>query len=340
MIKRVLFSAALLVPGTAYAANPSASFTDQVVPAGSDPIACDVGTPYIGSIPAPARAAGFTHCVANYDFTQTASFTSGGNTYQWSNLASWNQCSGASSPLLFNKDYGSPNNCADITVATDDACGGCQTLRMQYQPTDTNGQTWLSSASEAGYPNSAGVHIKHGFYAEGVLRAGTNYTTSCNNACIFESFSADQTLGSCNSCGNVAPIFNEMYDGGGAYAIMGGPNFPSGANWTPAATLDVYETYGWLDTVVNSNSGNNSEGCGVLNEHSPSQACGAVHQDLATAINQPTFEFYPSWVGFQQAPNPVQTEVMNIQRVTIWACNGYANSTSGLPCYTSSLVTY
>src|SRR5690242_7504818 len=100
MIKRVLFAAVLLMPALAYGQNPSASLTDQAA------IACDVGTPYIGSIPAPAKAAGFTHCVANYDFTQTGPFTSGGNTYRWSNLSSWLECAGASSPLIFEKNYG------------------------------------------------------------------------------------------------------------------------------------------------------------------------------------------------------------------------------------------
>jgi glucuronoarabinoxylan endo-1,4-beta-xylanase len=41
MIKQLVFTALLLAPGIAFAADPSASFSDQVVPAGSDPIACN-----------------------------------------------------------------------------------------------------------------------------------------------------------------------------------------------------------------------------------------------------------------------------------------------------------
>jgi hypothetical protein len=66
-IKKLLFTAALLVPGAAYAANPSASFTDQVVPAGSDPIAC--GASPLGDAAADVAAAGFTTCALYSDFT-------------------------------------------------------------------------------------------------------------------------------------------------------------------------------------------------------------------------------------------------------------------------------
>ena len=171
MIKTLFLIGALLVPGLAYAANPSAPFSVQVV----DPpngIACDVGPNYTGTIPAPARAAGFTHCVANYDFTQTQQFTTNGHTYQWSNLSSWLDCAGASNPLLWGKNYGVAMNCSDVSVSTD---GSLQVLRMQYLPSDTNGQTWLNTASQQGYPNSAGIHIKHGYYAEEESRADSTW---------------------------------------------------------------------------------------------------------------------------------------------------------------------
>ena len=51
------FIAALLVPGLAYAENPSADLSVQIVPAGPQ-------------VPAGAQAAGFTTLAANYDFSQ------------------------------------------------------------------------------------------------------------------------------------------------------------------------------------------------------------------------------------------------------------------------------
>jgi hypothetical protein len=93
-----------------------------------------------GAIPAAATQAGFTHCAANYDFTQTGSFTSGGHTYQCSNLSSWLESAGALTLLLFDHDYGIPIDCSDVSVVMDSACN-CQVLQMIYQPTDTSGQT-------------------------------------------------------------------------------------------------------------------------------------------------------------------------------------------------------
>lgn len=123
MIRKLVFTAALLAPGVAYAANPSAAFSDQVVPAGSDPIACAIGPAYTGSIPAPAVAAGWTTCVANYDFTTSSNFTFGGNAYNFSNMSSWLSCaggSGPSSPLWGDDNWGGGNTpCSYMTIGAD-----------------------------------------------------------------------------------------------------------------------------------------------------------------------------------------------------------------------------
>ena len=92
MIKTLFFiSALLLLPGLGYAGNPSAPFSDQVVPA--DPpssVACGYGPNYSGSIPAPAQAAGFNTCAVNLDFGSAA----------LSNPATYIDCMGAGSPIL------------------------------------------------------------------------------------------------------------------------------------------------------------------------------------------------------------------------------------------------
>ena len=67
MQRTLLFAAVLLAPNLAYSADLSV----QAVPASSDGIACDIGPNYTGAVPAAALAAGFTHCAANYDFSNS-----------------------------------------------------------------------------------------------------------------------------------------------------------------------------------------------------------------------------------------------------------------------------
>jgi hypothetical protein len=353
MIKQLIFTVGLLAPGLAYGQNPSASFTDQVVPAGSDPIACDVGTPYIGSIPAPAQAAGFTHCVANYDFTQTGSFTSGGNIYQWTNLSSWLECAGASSPLLYEHDYGDPSNCSDISITTD---GGAQVLQMIYTPTDTNGQTWLATDSSTGYPNSAGIRTHTGFYTEEVWRQTPASFDTCQSympGCIQFDFWSIQVSSSCPSCTDLEFDFVETYgngSGGGNGTSGGGSAIGASACFQCISGYDrtEYNTYGGFNTVTNSGSPN-YEDCWVLNGISRS-LCGSTTVD-ATSLDDTTIEFYPMMVGPQatggnnsKCPggtcSPTGTLTAYIQRMTIWSCAGYSTNTSGSPCFSSSLVSY
>jgi hypothetical protein len=101
-MKRFLLS---VVAGALLAAIPAAVWAvtgapDYSITPSGGAIACDIGPALTGAIPAAATQAGSTHCGANYDFTQAGSFTSGGHTYQWSNLSSWLECAGALTLLL------------------------------------------------------------------------------------------------------------------------------------------------------------------------------------------------------------------------------------------------
>ena len=98
MIKKLFYIAALLLPGLAYAGDPSADLPVQVVPSGGG-IACDVG-PNAPPVPAPAQAAGFTHCALNMDFTTSAV---DGNGVNWQNPNTWlAECNGS---LPVNNTY-------------------------------------------------------------------------------------------------------------------------------------------------------------------------------------------------------------------------------------------
>ena len=127
MIKKLLFTAALLVPGLAYGQNPSTNLSAQVVPAGSDPIACDIGPAYTGSIPAPAQAMGYTHCAANYNFT---------NSY-FTTVSNWLACTddGTTFHLFWLKPLNASVPCNRVNMISD---GGVQTFDLTFTPTDFN----------------------------------------------------------------------------------------------------------------------------------------------------------------------------------------------------------
>jgi hypothetical protein len=113
MIKKLFFTAALLVPGLAYGADPSANLPIQIVPAGP-------------AVPAPAVAAGFTTAAINYDFS--APF--------YATRSNWLDCAGASSPQLWLAWGGFGGNiagpCSAILQETDPA-SGLPALHMYWQ---------------------------------------------------------------------------------------------------------------------------------------------------------------------------------------------------------------
>lgn len=115
-------------------------------------VACDVGPPYQGSIPAPAQTLGLTACI-NFDFTYTGNFSNTktfislvdgvtivqpGQTWNWANFSTWLDASGATAAnAIFHLPggYDVPNS---MQLVSD---GGKQALLLQQAPTN-------------GYPNA------------------------------------------------------------------------------------------------------------------------------------------------------------------------------------------
>jgi hypothetical protein len=154
MIKQLFFTAALLVPGLAYGANPSADLSVQIVPAGGT--ACDTGT-NAPSIPAAAQAAGFTTCALYLDFTK------GGYAANTANYI--NEC-GATIPHPISGYFVDDSNgnylglaaCNRTTIAT--APSGSQALLVSDRVTDKNnnhGMFSLSWPSPPGVPGPLGT---------------------------------------------------------------------------------------------------------------------------------------------------------------------------------------
>lgn len=183
MFKNILVAVLLLAPVLAYGGSPSTDLSVQIVPAAStkpppplpppssNGIACDVGPNYTSSIPAAAQAAGYTHCAANYDFTNAA----------YSNMATWLDCKGAS-PYQWSFAYG---NCAHVFMATD---GGSQVLDLEWQPSDY-GQYTSTSIQTTG-PNNDGnpadfvFSTPAGKYIEVTARMSSASASVCPNPCI------------------------------------------------------------------------------------------------------------------------------------------------------------
>jgi hypothetical protein len=182
MITRLFLAAALLLPGLAYAGNPpSADLSVKVVPAGSNPIACDIGPPYTGVVPDAAARAGYTHCAVNLDFTQ------------FTNANQFLDCLGASSPLLYYDTTKPlteqvPCDTSHYAIVPD---GGSNSFQLSYLASDfgnpANGKgNILASFKKAGATvlgPYTGWTVAPGYYFEEVWRVANpaTFTDSNNN---------------------------------------------------------------------------------------------------------------------------------------------------------------
>ena len=184
MLKHILVAAALLAPALTYGADlsvqivPAASPTppsSPTPPPSSNGIACDIGPNYTGTIPAGAQAAGFTHCAANYDFSQPF----------YATQSNWLNCAGASKPpILHSKrrvgkrqlSFGM-NLAAEFSIVSD---GGSSVLQLAYRQADWNSgnrrhqngdseQCWLAESGRHGISKRClyrGYATDHGGDAE------------------------------------------------------------------------------------------------------------------------------------------------------------------------------
>lgn len=351
MIKKLLFTAALLSPGIAYAQNPSADLSVQVVPAGSGPIACDIGPAYTGSIPRVAQAAGFTKCAANYDFAQPF----------FSNTTTWFQCPDNGSSLANNASStallywqhtgGGPDGpCSDINMITD---GGSQVLDLTFTPTDFDNQVgggYINVVSRSGYnnPNSAGFHFPNGSFIEAVDRiTAASYTSVAADNGALLGGPWEYGNNSQNQC-IIEFDWQELYknqqnNNGGSIEHCPG-NFkaqfwePSGQNIQAGYDATTYNTYGHLATQ--DNNGNLSV-CLYLNgtplSPTPCATNTFVNGPSDAAVN--TQNSVILWAGAQNpnqgcggTPNcirPTGNVDVLYKQVTVWTCPDYKTTTNG-----------
>jgi hypothetical protein len=348
MIKNLFFALALLVPGLAYSANPSADLTVQVVPGPPPPgIACAIGPNYTGPIPAGAQAAGYTTCAANYDFTNAA----------YSNVSSWLRCPDDGTPgYQWYYTYFSAFDCANVVMVTD---GGTQTLQISFTTdlfTAGEKQLQLETQAERGALPRVGTSFPAGLYVESVWRypASTFANAPANTPALL----AGAPFMWCNNCsiGGASTPFveidpNEQYSNAGSTTIdatsfVGYTNFGTGewnfggagnhlgligsgprssnvAGWDPT----VYHTYSLRWTQ---NTSGNFAGCVYFDntQLSPSSGGGpgcqtGTYQGGGSDPSITARYAFHSWTGWAQpntVPTPTGPAVVLFRRMTVFTC--------------------
>jgi hypothetical protein len=361
MIKKLFFVAALLMPSLACGGDPTANLPVQIVPAGPDPgIVCDTGPNYSGSVPAPAAAAGFTHCALNADFTTSA----------YSNPATWLAECGASpnsQNTLFHLRMANQSNstitdapCNRAVMKTD---GGVQVLDLAFHPSDytVSGNTYMAlnwpadewgagpcgSFSCRGGPNG-GAGLWQQMYSEityRMLPSSWNTTPPHANGQV-----VDWWIDGCQSCpklgtgGGLEIDFFEItannYNSG-AQTAQYDPGFHGSS--LPSYTLDTsgYHTIGSLITSDGTTTGycvyvdggiatRTPVSCGSRNESNGQASIAGLSMWLAGALCR---------VSDPNAPAGCQTDTIEayVKSIRLWECSNYWGAACYGPIITGSL---
>jgi hypothetical protein len=293
MIKKLFFLAALLAPGLAYAANPSADLSVQVVPAGKT----TTSTQCPSTAPAEAQKAGFTTMVLCEDFTQALPNTAGTGT-----TTNWMGC--ASGPGQIWYFAGAQPGCGNFKQEIDPTTGQLtmhiQFLRSQWHSDPNNSWGWnqivtddqsshtpgvgnyfafpqaslmeitvRDNISALENPNGCNSSAEEGIFVtthEAVAGTGFNeydilehWNGGTPGTCA--SFLIDAGLHNWNSGNKYAGCLWDGYSGGGGCNPSGvlPPGMQGNNNWT-----DSYHTYGILTTTDGSAT---LEACGYIDHH-------------------------------------------------------------------------
>jgi hypothetical protein len=363
MIKTLSLAAALLVPGLAYAGNPSANLPVQIVPASGGGIACDQGPNYNRSVPAPAAAAGFTRCALNADFT----------TPSYSNLNTFlSNCgapvgSGWSSPGWVQYWWGiiSPQPACghDISVGTD---SGQQVLHLQYLTTDqatgcaaagrdpamdhSNCAVFMQWEWPHGFDGSTGLPIET--YTEITVRTTAGSLNQYNGAVEsfdfwknssgaagvpFQETDFLEVQDACGNCGGTQNVSWPSGYGGNSSSqeVYGDPK--AYATWTQYNTFGFLKTYDGSSTIAECYMINgNWQGCGTTTVSDPRTLQyhdGIMELDVGGAtgnagIGGPTngcgISIQISNKGYPGLPSCIlNNEDFYIQAIRVWECDAY-----------------
>jgi hypothetical protein len=363
MIKRVIFTVALLFAsgGPAHSQN-GASFPVQQDP-GSDPITCDIGPSYTGSIPAAAAQAGFTHCAANYDFSQTQQWTDSVGTHQWSNLSTWLSCTKSrSAPALFTNVGSAACDSNHVTVTTD---SGVQVVVFNVLQSDAQaGLTQIYAVVGNGQNGDVNDPWRPEYYVEFTVKISN--LSPCSGGAFCGLWDASVFSYAPNNQCFVGTDMEFDEGGTGATGIGMAPwNLqPCGqsngtgaccASPTPATITTGIQTWGGLMTGDNVNTfaacnyqqnGNvyglpastwlscftdNPDACTV----SDSTECpGPPYTNLPFQTPMVTY-IAPGANGSSRESSYVGPLTVELYRYTIWECAGYVSG----PCINNPVIT-
>jgi hypothetical protein len=321
MKKIVLFAAVLFAPNLAHSANPV-----QAVPASSDGIACDIGPNYTGAIPAAALAVGFTHCAANYDFSNSF----------YATRSNWLDCAGAANPQWWNLSFGGANApCSRYNIISDPAFG-TNVLQSIYQPSDwpreisTELDTTNSASPTPG--SNPGFFFPTQFYVEVAeyVTADTQNNAYAGTSCglspaLFggvwawaapESVETDfmEFYPGASTCTNGGNTYD--HNGGGALFAANVNAQPGQLVFSSGYDPTIPHTYGILQMA----NGTSYTRCNYMDNVGLGSGC--VSDTFgAGAISS------KSWLKITIGPEtnnpgtkPSVNEDLRVQRITVWEC--------------------
>jgi hypothetical protein len=308
-------------------AHPVTISTDAPVLPG---IACDVGPRFTGTIPAPATSAGFTHCAANYDFSNAA----------YADPTTWLDCKGATSPQWWNLSYATTNPapCARYNIVAD-AAFGTNAFQSLYLPSDwgpypaeTSTEIDTTNSPSPTPGTSPGFFFATQFYvdvAEYVTASTQNSTysgTSCGSSpsllggawtwAFPEKIETDfmefyPGLNSCTNGGNTFDHDTNAIISPGSVGAQ--PGTQGGYNAT------IPHTYGTLQTA----NGTTFTRCNYMDGVQLGSGCASATFATAAITSK-------SWLKITIGPEvnsagsqPAVTEDLRVQRITVWECPGY-----------------
>lgn len=308
MIKKVICTVALLLPGLAYSANPNANLTGQITPAQSDP-----------TVPAGAQAAGFTTLAANWDFTANTMCIAG-SCVPASPLSNWLDCAGASNPQWWEL-----GNCVDTTIITD---GGVGTLDLRFNIANWPGQNSNTMQTANRTNTSTSMAFPTGIYVE-IKSRNPTYVGTCNSSA--PSCSQNDFFGWSTANNTSSPFvewdFIEMY---GQATVNGGiAHNWNGANGgdqlstrepgsVPGYDPTIYHIYG---TRVTTDGAGNVALCFYL-DNTILTPCGS---DSLLSPTPLPHDFFSLETGPYTFPNNfLQNSHYYIQWIRVWECAGWA----------------
>lgn len=316
-------------------------------------VACDIGPPYTGSIPAAATQAGMTHCAYNYDFAQTSSWTDALGTHQWSNLSTWFTCSHASSgPYLWWHAGTGPCDTTHQNIITD---SGVQVFALTFLASEgrSGGATNLLQNFGTGENGNREDPQRGQFYSEFTVKLSTVTPASDSNfaglwdvstftnvvgwPCFvgtdqeFDQPSTDSGLG--------MPVWNHICG-----TASGDGSGPTTGNVNPINTS--INTYGALVTMDGVSgtccfAGVTYSSPGNIYGLPGSAFTGATGPDNmfspnTSYLNTLMYTYMaPGENGGGANPNWVSDITVELYRYTIWECDGYNSH----PCINNPVIT-